>query len=467
MNKILAVAQREYKAAVLTKAFLISVAVMPLMMSGSILAEVFLRGKTGDREKKYAVLDRTPQGGLFQILDAAAKARTERLKESGKGEDTIYVVEQVLPQGDSPDAILKQRLEMSERVRKGEIKGFIEIGQDVIKPPPPDMKTTQAISKAAEKSDGMAAISSILGAMPDNVVIRYQTNNSLAMEFSRWAEQQLNSAIFSKRLVNSPVNPSEVIALARPIPVVPRELTKMDANGQIVDGPEINILIKFMVPFGIIMLMFMLIMVGATPAMSGVVEEKMQRIAEVLLGSVTPFQLMMGKLLGIVGVALTLAIVYLGGAYWAARHYGYDHYITPQIMGWFLSYSFFAVFMFGSIFIAIGAACSDTKETQALLSPVMILICIPLFLMSNIIREPESQFAVGASLFPLATPMLMTARVAILPNLPLWQPLAGLVLVVLTTLFFVWAAGRIFRVGLLMQGKGANFREMARWVIRG
>lgn len=72
-----------------------------------------------------------------------------------------------------------------------------------------------------------------------------------------------------------------------------------------------------------------------------------------------------------------------------------------------------------------------------------------------------------ASLFPLATPMIMTARIAILPNLPVWQPILGLVLVVLTTLFFVWAGGRVFRVGLLMQGKGANFREITRWVIHG
>lgn len=466
MNKIMAVAQREYKAAVLTKAFLISVAIMPLMMSGSILAEVLLRGKTGDREKRYAVIDRTPESQLFQILQAAAEARTARLKEAGKDNETIYIVESVPPQGDQPEEILAQRFELSERVRKGELKGFIEIGRDVIKPPLPDTKTSQALSQAVEKNSGIS-MGGILGLMPDAVVVRYQTNNPLAQEFSRWAEQQLNSAIFSKRLVNSPMNPAEVISMARPIPVVPRELTKKDLSGQIIDGPEINILIKFLVPFGIIMLMFMIIMVGATPAMTGVVEEKMQRIAEVLLGSVTPFQLMMGKLVGIVGMALTLAIVYLGGAYWAAHHYGYDHYITPQIMGWFLVYSFFAVFLFGSIFIAIGAACSDTKETQALMSPVMILICIPLFLMSNIIREPESQFAMYASLFPLATPMIMTARIAILPNLPVWQPILGLVLVVLTTLFFVWAGGRVFRVGLLMQGKGANFREITRWVIHG
>jgi ABC-type Na+ efflux pump permease subunit len=201
--------------------------------------------------------------------------------------------------------------------------------------------------------------------------------------------------------------------------------------------------------------------------MSSVIEEKMQRIAEVLLSSVTPFQLMMGKLIGGVGVALTLTTVYLAGAYWAGRQYGFVDSITPSLMAWFVLQTALAVIMFGSIFIAIGAACSDMKEAQAMMGPVMILICIPLFVLTQILREPDSGFALGMSLVPIATPMLMTSRISMLPNMPLWQPLAGIGIVLLTTILFVYIAARIFRVGILMQGKGANLKTMAKWIFTG
>ncbi len=109
------------------------------------------------------------------------------------------------------------------------------------------------------------------------------------------------------------------------------------------------------------MLMFMLILLGSTPLMQGVVEEKMQRIAEVLLGSVSPFELMAGKLLGLVGVSVTLAAIYLSGAYWAVNHYGYAELIAVDVMAWFLVYLVLGVLMYGSLFITVGAACTDLR----------------------------------------------------------------------------------------------------------
>ena len=196
-------------------------------------------------------------------------------------------------------------------------------------------------------------------------------------------------------------------------------------------------------------------------------EEKIQRIAEVLLGSVRPFQLMMGKLLGIVGVSLTLVAVYLAGAYWAAERFDFADLIPVDLLVWFLVYQVLSVLMYGSLFIAVGAACTDTKETQTMLLPVMLLACLPMFVMANVIREPNSSFALGASLFPFATPMLMIARQAVPPGIPVWQPVVGVVLVLATTLLCVYAAGRIFRVGILMQGKGARFSQLFQWVFRG
>src|SRR5205823_3733084 len=141
------------------------------------------------------------------------------------------------------------------------------------------------------------------------------------------------------------------------------------------------------VPIVLMLLMFTLVLMTATPLMQGVVEEKMQRIAEVLLGSLTPFQLMLGKLVGMTAVSLTIAAVYLSGAYWAAHHYGVAEHAPPVLLVWFVAYQTLASLMFGSLFIAVGAACTDMKETQNLLWPVMMLATFPMFVLASVLQE--------------------------------------------------------------------------------
>jgi ABC-2 type transport system permease protein len=130
-------------------------------------------------------------------------------------------------------------------------------------------------------------------------------------------------------------------------------------------------------------------------------------------------------------------------------------------------YLVLAVLMYASLFIAVGAAAGDIKETQALLMPVMLLVALPMLLLAAVIQDPNGPLAMGVSFFPFSTPMMMVARIAVPPGVPWWQPVVGVVLVLVTSLACVWAAGRIFRVGLLMQGKGVKFADLARWVIRG
>jgi ABC-2 type transport system permease protein len=238
-------------------------------------------------------------------------------------------------------------------------------------------------------------------------------------------------------------------------------------TGQIKPAERSSEIAAMLVPMGLMMLMFMVVMVGAPPLLQSVMEEKMQRIAEVLLGSVGPFELMLGKLIGMVGVSLTIVTVYLLGAYFGARRTGYLELIPFHLAGWFIVYQTLAVVMFGSVFISIGAAVSDARDAQSMVTPAMLLLVSPMFVWLIVAREPTSTLATALSLFPPATPMLMVLRAAAAPNLPLWQPVLGIVLTLVTTLLFVFAAGRIFRVGLLIQGKGARLGDMVRWVISG
>ena len=123
-----------------------------------------------------------------------------------------------------------------------------------------------------------------------------------------------------------------------------------------------------------------------------------------------------------------------------------------------------ASFMFGSIFITIGAACSDLKDAQGMMTPAMLIMMLPWMTWFAILNAPDSPVSIGLSLFPTATPFLMLLRIMLPPGPPVWQIALSVVLTAVTSIAAVYAAGKIFRTGLLMQGKAATFGEMWKWV---
>jgi ABC-2 type transport system permease protein len=490
MRKILVIARREYNASVKTKAFIISLVVMPIFMGGSIVVQMLLKDVRDTKTKSFAVVDRTEGEKLAPLLVAALainknpddrtpddKAAIDRvtrqdpelirlmkipmgseqfqaaLKEDlrlgalaalGKTYDgrPAFRLERVKPASDAAE-MRQQRFDLSERVRKGELFGFFEIGRDV----------EESLWPNFQRDDRFA--------------IRYQTNSPTYEEFPKLVEVAIGTMVKRNRSEHYHFDPKKIEKISFPVPREDKGLSQKNAQGEIEEAPEQNRLVFFFLPFGFMMLMFMVIMIGATPLMQGVIEEKMQRIAEVLLGSVQPFELMMGKLIGMVGVALTLAAVYLAGGYWAAHHFGFAEHLPPELLLWFLLFQILAVLMFGSLFIAVGAACTDTKEAQTMMFPVMMLAMVPMFVWLPVVQDPNSSFATGISFFPFATPLLMVLRLAVPPGIALWQPVLGVGIVLATTILCVYAAGRIFRVGILMQGKGAKLSDLVRWVFRG
>jgi ABC-2 type transport system permease protein len=287
------------------------------------------------------------------------------------------------------------------------------------------------------------------------------------MEFFPWAEKIIGREVERRRLVAAGIAPEKALVAQQPVPLRLKGLSHQNSRGEIEEASEERQIANIVAPAVMIALMFMMIMIGASPAMQSVLEEKMQRIAEVLLGSVRPFDLMLGKLIGMVGVSLTVAVVYLGGAYIVAYQYGFTDFLSPYLLAWFLIFLILAVLMYGSLFIAVGAAANDMKETQGLLLPVMVVAILPLMLLGPVMMDSNSTLATVLSFIPTATPMLMIARIAVPPGVPWWQPLAGIVGVLAATLGCVYAAGRIFRVGILMQGKGVRLSDLVKWVVRG
>jgi ABC-type Na+ efflux pump permease subunit len=443
MRKILVIALRDYSAAVRTKAFVVSLVIMPIMMGGSFLLQWLLRDYRDLEEKRFVVLDRTAGASFVPLLQAAVATYNEKATVEGGKQIKPHFWLDTVAAAEAPTTVEELREQLSLRVKKGELYGFVEVGPDVFQP----------------RSEGATNESSAL---------RYQSNRPPPREWEQLVEQVVTRAVQEERCRKANLKYPDVQNVMTTVVLDSKGLTTRDpATGVLRDGVEQNPLTAFIVPFLLIMLMFMVIMLGAAPGMQGVVEEKMQRIAEVLLGSVAPFELMLGKLLGLTGISLTITSVYLGGAYWTAQRYGYAEFIPVAVLFWFILFQTLATLMYGSLFIAIGAACTDMKETQNLLWPVMLLACLPMFFLRHVLQEPNSTVATAASFFPFATPMLMVARQAVPPGTPWWQPVAGALGVLLTTLICVYVAGRIFRVGLLLQGKGARLGDMVRWVFRG
>jgi ABC-2 type transport system permease protein len=463
MRKVLVIAAREYWAAVWSKSFVVGILLMPVLMAGGFVAQWLLEDLVDLTPKHFAVIDRTPGQQFYAILDAAARMRNRQLAGEGDVAQThpAFMLEAAAVTADTDIDELRYRL--SERVRTGELIGFLEIGTDVLEPPP------GGVPPRMPRSPGRGGIDPpALAPHLERHALRYQTNRPAYQDFAQWADAALSAAVLASRAEKRGIAVADFGVLIQPVPLVSKALTRRDAQtGALLEADDQNPIVAILLPGGLVVLMFLLILLGAAPLLQGVIEEKMQRIAEVLLGSVHPFALMMGKLVGMVGVSLTLGSVYLGGAYWAVQHYGYADYLTWEVIAWFVLYQVLAVFMFGSIYAAVGAACTDMKEAQAMLTPVTLVIMVPLFIWVNVVREPTSVFAMIASLLPPATPTLMLVRQAIPPGIPLWQPIVGVVLMLATTLLCVYAGGRIFRVGILLQGKGARFGDMLRWVIRG
>ena len=275
----------------------------------------------------------------------------------------------------------------------------------------------------------------------------------------------MNEEVKKTRIAELNLSPESVAALSAQTGVRQFGLVEKDADGSLSDAKEENRVMTFAVPFAGIMLMFMMVMSVAPAMLNNVLEEKMQKISEFLVSSITPFQLMFGKLVGSVAVGMTLSTVYLGAAYAMAWHFGFANDVPTSLYAWFVFYLLIALIIFGSVFSAIGAACSEIKDAQSLMTPVMLMLIIPMMCLGPVLTSPNSTFARVISLIPPATPMLMFVRIAIPPGPPLWEIVLGTVLAVLFAVCCVWAAGKIFRVGVLSQGQPPTMVGLVKWLV--
>jgi len=438
MKKSLLIAKMEYVTTFKSKGFIIIMLLAPMLFSGSGIAIKLLENRVDTTDMKIAVIDRS--GVMTEHLIEAATQRNETEiidPENGKKIKPAYIFKTIEPDDDDPKS---QQLRLSDQIRNGGLYAFLEIGSEVLHPG--ENRETRRIAYYAKNA-----------AMDD---VRY------------WLQSRINVQLRRLRLTEVEVEKSIINDVLTWLDVEPLGLVSIDEEtGAVKDARRSSKVESALIPIIFGIMLYMMILMGSISQLQSVMEEKSQRIAEVLLGSVQPFELMMGKLVGGVSIAMTISSFYIITGVIAVNYMGYTEFIPYAILPWFFAFMFFAIFMFGAINAALGAICNDPKDAQSLTFPALIPVVIPLFVMVPVIKQPLTGFATGMSLFPLFTPILMTMRIATPTGIPMWQPWVGLIGVILCALFFIWVGSRIFRVGILMQGQPPKLSNLIKWAIKG
>lgn len=447
MSRILTVAESEFLTLVKTKFFLISLILVPVLMGGLMFFMQYAESGADREDRRFAVVDRT--GILYESVTSAA---ADFNAEAGEGESRTgphFLPERVDAAGRSPDEVA---VELSERVRRKELFAFVDIPPAVLEPAGGEERGEAAASADPTASPGAA------------LAIRYHSEQTAYAALPNWLTATLEDAIVARRLANAGVDRALVDRLQERPALSEFGLVERGASGQVMAAKEVDELEQFGIPFFFLILMFMAVMTNAQHLINSIVEEKMSKISEVLLGSVSAAELLAGKLLAVVAVSLLLATVYLAGGTYAVVSMGRVDLIDFALLGWFFVFLLCASLLFGSIFLALSSACSDLKDAQSMLQPAMLLVIVAYMASFFVIRAPDSSMAVGLSFFPTVTPFAMLLRLALPPGPPLWQVVLSVVILLGTTVVVVWAAGKIFRIGLLMQGKPPNLPELLRWI---
>jgi ABC-2 type transport system permease protein len=435
LRKILLIARRDYVQTVTSKGYLVALVLMPLMFGGSILA-VSLANRGNSSSQRIAVIDHT--GILGPTVIQAAEQPNGRAANPAPGFQTLpkYTFEELKPDADEAG----QLLSVSNRIRSGDLYLVLDIPAGALRP--------------AGDSDR------------DQIV--YYTNGAGSAQLGPWLTGVVNYSLRRVRLLQAGVDSARLPELLREVPVVSANLASRDpVTGKIGRGTVRNPLQAIVVPTFLVVLMVLVVMIGAAPHIGAVAEDKMQRVFEMLLSSASSFELMMGKVLAALGACLTTSTLYIAGGLMALLGMATFGLAPLHLLPWFFVYLIADVLMLSAMGVALGSACGSAQDAQQLAFLLFVPILIPMMTLGRITQQPNGTFATAMSFIPPFTPVLMLMRQALPGGVPWWQPWVGLVGVVVCVFGAIWAASRIFRIGILATGKTPKLAELAEWVLRG
>lgn len=298
---------------------------------------------------------------------------------------------------------------------------------------------------------------------------RYVSRNLTDRELYEWFTNLANGAVRERRLAAREIDPAVARWVQEPLPF---EARKVGAGGEEAEVKTQDF-VRQWAPVAFVYLLWIAVMSIVQMLLNNTIEEKSNRILEVLLSSVSPLQLMVGKVLGIAATGLTMIgtwLLFLVGAVSVVMALLGDRVdlglasvaTDPLLLVSFVVYFVLGYLLYAAFIVGVGSVCNTLKEAQNLMMPIMMAMMVPLFSMMPIGKDPNSTFARVMSFIPPFTPFVMMNRAAAPPSA--FEYLATTVILVLSVAAAFWASAKIFRIGILMTGKPPRLSEILRWL---
>jgi ABC-2 type transport system permease protein len=411
------VVRREYLERVRTKAFIIGTVLGPIFMAALTILPIVLTGRPG-KPLRIAILDEA--GALGPELERAL------VGEERNGQRR-FIVEPA-----DPGAVAERERALKDAVLAGRLDGFLRLPKDALE------------RSAAE----------------------YYGKNVANVVDLGLLERTVEQILVRTRLSGAGVDPGRVAHLTRGVDL--RKI-RLSAAGEREDRGA-----SFLLSFALVMMIYTTLAMWGQAVLTSVIEEKSNRVVEVIVSAIPPVRLLAGKLLGVGAVALTQSLVWVlslallsavGASMAVASGMGGLPEIGLPILGGFIVCFLLGFLLYASMFAAVGSSVNTTQEAQSLVFPVFLPLIVCMMVFPMVLQSPDSTLSTVLSLVPFFTPILMFLRIAVLTP-PWWQIGLAFLLTGLTIAGVLFVAGRIYRVGILMYGKRPTFPEIMRWVGR-
>lgn len=410
--------KREYLSRILTKGFWIGTAIVPLMIFGFTVLPSLLMSRTKSSPEPVRIVDAL--GDFFPVLQESLK------KSSGEEKNPPVQLEPL--NGRSLDQV---RTELNGRTEKGEIQGYFVIDQKVL---------------------------------DDNELVYYAKNPTSALS-GDILRSSMREAVTKYRLAKLGLGGEAVESAIRRVGLEIKKATN-DPNKQ-----ESGIA-TFFLSFAMVFFMYMPLIVYGIYILRGVLEEKSNRIVEIIVSSVTPFQMMIGKIIGIGAVGLTQIAIW--GAFalllslpqlaaLLSIKSGSIPSLSTASLVFFPVYFILGYFLYSTIYAGIGSMFNSDEDAQQMMGVANMFLIAPMMLILPVMKNPNGALATGLSLFPFFAPILMYLRINI-QTPPAWQLALSIGLLLATILLMIWLVSKIYRVGILMYGKKPTIPELIRWL---
>jgi ABC-2 type transport system permease protein len=422
-RKVAVIIRREYLSRVTARAFWISTVAVPLLMLAMLVLPNVLTARSGG---SFTVTLVTSSPELAREVARLLAARPAAEKAFGGG--SVQITLRILAPAADAGA---QRAALKRDILAKRLNAVVFLPETIL-------------------ADGQP---------------EYVSTNVAAFRLMIGLERAIEAAVLHVRLAGAGVAPGRVEALTKKVSMRTTRISE-DLEESSEDASERS----FVLSYVLTLLLYLTVTFYGYYVMRGVLEEKTSRIVEVIVGSIAPSELMLGKIVGIGAVGLTQYAIWifvlvnltlpglLGAQLGGGVLLG-----SPWLLFFFALFFVLGYFLWASVYAALGSAFNTEEEAQQMQSVVGLLMALPMVLMFPVISNPDSTLAVVLSLIPFLSPVLFFLRMTVqFP--PAWQIVLAIVLLVGSVFAVARVAGAVYRVGILMYGKKPTFREIMRWV---